>query len=47
MAMIQWNSSLIVNIAEIDRQHQKLIQMINDLVGAMRQGKGKDILGKT
>lgn len=47
MAVIQWSNDLSVNIAEIDRQHQKLVAMINDLSDAMRQGKGKDILGRT
>jgi len=46
MALIQWNDSLSVNVVEIDKQHQKLVGMINDLNEAMRQGKGKDILGK-
>jgi|SRR5208337_3408667 len=46
MAMIQWNDSLSVNVVEIDKQHQKLIGMINELNDAMRQGKGKDALGK-
>ncbi len=44
--MIQWSSSLSVNVAEIDGQHQKLVNMINELDNAMRQGKGKDALGK-
>ena len=42
MAIIQWNDSLSVNVVEIDKQHQKLVAMINDLNDAMRQGKGKD-----
>jgi len=46
MAIIQWNESLSVDIAEIDTQHQRLIRMINDLNDAMRQGKGKEVLGK-
>lgn len=46
MAMIQWNDSLSVNVVEIDKQHQKLVAMINELNDAMRQGKGKDALGK-
>lgn len=46
MALIQWDNSLSVNIVEIDRQHQKLVGMINELDDAMRQGKGKDALGK-
>ena len=46
MALINWNESFSVNIAEIEQQHIKLIAMINDLHDAMKQGKGKDILGK-
>ena len=45
MALIQWNDSFSVKVAEIDRQHQKLVSMINDLGDAMKQGKGKDVLG--
>jgi hemerythrin len=46
MPLIQWNDGLSVNVAEIDKQHQKLVGMINDLNDAMLQGKGKDIIGK-
>ena len=47
MALIQWDESLSVNVAEIDEQHKVLIDMINGLNESMRQGKSKDILGKT
>ena len=47
MAVILWNDSLSVNVAEIDQQHRRLIEMINDLNDAMRQGKGNDVLGAT
>jgi hemerythrin len=46
MALIQWDNSFSVNVAEIDKQHQGLIGMINDLNEAMRQGKSKEVLGK-
>jgi len=46
MALIQWNDTLSVKIIEIDREHQKLVKMINDLEDAMRAGQGKDILKK-
>jgi hemerythrin len=29
MALITWNDSLTVNVVEIDRQHKRLIDMIN------------------
>jgi hemerythrin len=45
MPLIDWSAELSVNVAEIDKQHQKLIGMINALNGAMRPGKGKDVLG--
>jgi hemerythrin len=46
MALIQWNDTLSVGITEIDRQHQRLIEMINELNTAMQQGKGKDVMSK-
>jgi hemerythrin len=46
MALIQWTNALSVDVAEVDKQHQKLIQMINDLNEAMQSGKGKEAVGK-
>ncbi|MHB8790636.1 MAG: bacteriohemerythrin [Desulfobulbaceae bacterium] len=46
MALIQWNDSLSVKVAEIDRQHQKLIALINELNEAMSQGQGRSVVGK-
>jgi hemerythrin len=46
MALVHWNNDLSVQVAEMDRQHQKLIGMINDLHEAMSKGKGKEIIGK-
>ncbi|MFZ5799128.1 MAG: hemerythrin [Desulfobulbus sp.] len=46
MALIQWNDSLSVNIAEIDQQHRKLISLINDLNEAMSKGQGRTVVGK-
>ncbi len=47
MALIQWSDNFSVHVAEMDRQHQKLIALINDLNDAMSKGKGKEIVGKT
>lgn len=46
MALIKWNDNLSVNVRQIDDQHQELVKLINDLDDAMKQGKGKLILGK-
>jgi len=46
MALINWSDSLSVNVKEIDLQHRKLIDMINELNEAMKNGKGKNSLGK-
>ena len=46
MALIEWKDSLSVQVGEIDGQHQKLIGMINDLNEAMKQGKGKTVVGE-
>jgi hemerythrin len=44
--LIQWSESLSVKIAEIDGQHKKLIDLINELNEAMGQGKGRTVIGK-
>ena len=46
MALIEWNDNLSVNIAEIDKQHRRLVDMINELNDAMKLGKGNAVLGK-
>ncbi len=46
MAFMQWKESYSVNIREIDEQHKKLVNMINDLFDAMTQGHGKEVVGK-
>lgn len=44
MPLILWNENLSVNIALVDRQHQKLISLINDLHNANREGRGNQKL---
>ncbi|MCX7880325.1 MAG: bacteriohemerythrin [Ignavibacteria bacterium] len=46
MAFITWNDSFSVGIAKIDNQHKRLIQIINKLDDAMKEGKGKEILSE-
>jgi hemerythrin len=45
MPLITWTEKYSVNIAEIDEQHKKLINMLCQLGEAMSQGKGSDVLG--
>ncbi len=47
MPILQWNQSVSVNDADIDGQHKKLIDMINNLHDSMGQGKGKETLGSS
>ena len=46
MGLISWNNEFSVNIDEIDRQHQKLLGIINELHDAMRARKTLKVLGK-
>ena len=46
MTLIKWDDSLSVNVAQIDRQHKKLVDMINELHEAMKTGKGRDATEK-
>ena len=45
MALISWNESYSVRNNTIDEQHKKLINLINILHDAMKQAKGKEVLG--
>ena len=44
MALVTWQSHYSVNIKEIDKQHQQLVNIMNDLHDGMKQGKGKEVL---
>jgi hemerythrin len=46
MALIQWSADLSVGVGEMDRQHQQLVKLINDLYDAMRAGKAKAVIGQ-
>ncbi len=45
MALLNWKPEYSVNIREIDDQHKKLVDMINELHEAMVQQKAKEVLG--
>lgn len=45
MPFIEWSPKYSVEFSSIDEQHRQLIKIINDLHDAMKNGKGKEILG--
>jgi hemerythrin len=45
--LITWSDRYSVGLSEIDDQHQKLIDLLNELHAAMLAGKGAAVLGKT
>lgn len=45
MALIDWDDSLSVKVERIDQEHQKLLAMINNLNEAMKNGRGRAVIG--
>jgi len=41
----QWSDDYNVNIREIDSQHRRLFELVNELHDAMSQGQGSKLLG--
>lgn len=46
MALLTWSGDFSVKVNDFDNQHIKLVSLINELHAAMKDGKGKEILGK-
>ncbi len=46
MSLIVWNDDLKIGINEIDTQHKKLVDLLNELYDAMQAGKSKEVMGK-
>ncbi len=47
MALFEWTESLSVQIASIDTQHKKIIELINLLHSAMEDGKTQEVNTQT
>ena len=45
MAMT-WNEAMATGVSELDRQHQEIIRQINAMSDAMKQGKGREEIGR-
>jgi len=46
MALINWNDSYNLNIKEIDQQHQKLAEMINEFYDQITQKSNKELISE-
>lgn len=46
MPLMSWKEDYNVGVADIDQQHKKLIDLINQLDSGMCKGQGKQVLGK-
>jgi hemerythrin-like metal-binding protein len=46
MAYMDWSDNLSVGVDSVDKQHKKLVSMVNYMFDAMKSGKGRDILNK-
>ena len=44
MGIITWSNDYSVRVKELDNQHHKLFDLVNDLHESMRIGKGKAII---
>ena len=44
MPLMAWNDRLSVGIASIDKEHQKLVGLLNDFYDAVQAGHGKESL---
>jgi len=45
MALIEWDNSLKLGIAVVDRQHERLVGIINRLHEATMEGRGTEVIG--
>lgn len=45
MALMTWSSAFSVKIKQFDDQHIKLVNMVNELHDAMKEGKGNEVAG--
>ena len=44
MSLFVWDARYTLNITEIDRQHQKLFALFNELYVAMQEGHGNEVI---
>ncbi len=47
MPLMTWTDQLSVNVQQVDSQHKKLVELLNNFHDSMKLGKGKEAMGKT
>jgi hemerythrin len=45
MALIEWNEECSVGVARMDQQHRRLFEMLNELGDAMKERRGREVVG--
>jgi len=45
MALMTWGPMLQLGYGDIDAQHKRLVELVNQLDDAMRAGHGRDVMG--
>jgi len=45
MSFMEWNYLLYVKVESIDREHEKLVMLLNSMYDAICTGQGKDVVG--
>ena len=46
MPLIQWSPELEVNVEAIDREHRRLVEMLNEMYEAIVAVKGQELMGE-
>lgn len=44
--MLEWKSDYSVGVEQLDAQHRKLFEYFNELEGAMRKGRGREVIAQ-
>ncbi|MDO3378665.1 bacteriohemerythrin [Geoalkalibacter halelectricus] len=44
--LMRWSDELSVGVAHLDRQHQQLVDMVNEMFAAMKTGQGDAVIGE-
>ncbi len=45
MPLLEWSAGLDVGVTDFNKQHQRLVALINELHAAMLEGKGSQAIG--